>query len=326
MKHLVFFSGGAGSFATTLRVLEKEKKEDVHLLFTDTLIEDRELYRFMLDAFEKIYSIDLSEAKKLVEELAEVEQDFTKRKSQLLEIQDIVNRKCENIYWIRYEIDGDGVDPWSIFYNIKFIGNSRIAQCSHIIKQRLAREYVKQNFNKDELIVYLGIDWNEEHRTKAPIKNWSEYAVDVRFPMCEAPYLMKDDIIKLIEVKGIRIPTPYLQGAPHLNCGGFCVRGGIGHFARLYQINPERFEYHAMKERNLSEMISKDGEKYSILKKTREGQTFSFSLDDLKEQLQNKTETIDMFDIGGCGCFVTEDKEEEKERWGLRDLKIVRFA
>ena len=47
MKHIVFYSGGLCSWATAKRVVEKHGKENVLLLFTDTLIEDEDLYRFI---------------------------------------------------------------------------------------------------------------------------------------------------------------------------------------------------------------------------------------------------------------------------------------
>lgn len=330
MKHVVFFSGGAGSFATVIRLLDQGVKvEDLHLLFTDTQFEDRELYRFIIDAFEYIFKADLSSVKPFVDKLTEVEHDLDKRKKELSHIQSMI--KIPNVHWLRYEVDGIPLSPWDIFYNDEFIGNSRVANCSKILKQRMARDYIRDNFIKEETSVYLGIDWSESHRTTAPVKNWSKYATHIGFPMTEAPYLLKDDIIGIIKKCGIDIPLPYLQGQPHLNCGSFCVRGGHGHFARLHELHPERFEYHARKERELCEIIqkkNKSNEVYSILKQAVNGEVISVPLDDLKNQLIEKKSNVDMFDIGGCGCFVTDDSEEIEEthmqKWGLRDLVVVR--
>ena len=47
MKHVVQFSGGVCSFFTAQRVIEKFGKDDVILLFADTLMEDEDLYRFL---------------------------------------------------------------------------------------------------------------------------------------------------------------------------------------------------------------------------------------------------------------------------------------
>ena len=49
MKHIVSFSGGMGSFAEAKSCVDKYGKENVTLLFADTLMEDEDLYRFKDD-------------------------------------------------------------------------------------------------------------------------------------------------------------------------------------------------------------------------------------------------------------------------------------
>lgn len=49
-EHIVFYSGGLGSFATAWRVYEKlGSMDNITLLFTDTLIESNDLYRFIIE-------------------------------------------------------------------------------------------------------------------------------------------------------------------------------------------------------------------------------------------------------------------------------------
>lgn len=45
--HLIFYSGGLSSWATAKRVAEKHGTKNLKMLFTDTLIEDEDLYRFL---------------------------------------------------------------------------------------------------------------------------------------------------------------------------------------------------------------------------------------------------------------------------------------
>jgi 3'-phosphoadenosine 5'-phosphosulfate sulfotransferase (PAPS reductase)/FAD synthetase len=59
MKHIIFYSGGIGSYFAAKRVLEKHRPEDVILLFTDTLIEDKDLYRFLDETSKKLGVVDL---------------------------------------------------------------------------------------------------------------------------------------------------------------------------------------------------------------------------------------------------------------------------
>lgn len=54
MKHVVMFSGGAGSWATAKRVVATHGGADVVLLFADTSMEDEDLYRFLHDAKENV--------------------------------------------------------------------------------------------------------------------------------------------------------------------------------------------------------------------------------------------------------------------------------
>lgn len=48
--HVVFYSGGVASWATAKRVAATHGTERLKLFFTDTLIEDRDLYRFLAES------------------------------------------------------------------------------------------------------------------------------------------------------------------------------------------------------------------------------------------------------------------------------------
>jgi hypothetical protein len=50
MKHVVMFSGGIGSWAAAKRVAERHGTDNLTLLFSDTLIEDEDNYRFITEA------------------------------------------------------------------------------------------------------------------------------------------------------------------------------------------------------------------------------------------------------------------------------------
>jgi 3'-phosphoadenosine 5'-phosphosulfate sulfotransferase (PAPS reductase)/FAD synthetase len=269
VKHIVFDSGGIGSYSVLMRLIPKVGKENIIRLFTDTLIESPDLYRFQGDVT-RVTGIPLT---RLVE----------------------------------------GRTPWEVFKDKRFIGNSRLAHCSHILKQEPATKWVHDNFNPDECILYLGIDWTESHRTKAPTENYAPYKVE--FPMCEEPYVTKDEMLAELASVGIEIPELYKRGYSHNNCGGFCVRAGQGHFAHLLKDNRELYLHHEEKEQEMREYLGKD---YSILKRTKmvwkdngHGGRFKdrvihqLTLNQLREELEsNQTDDIDFQDVGGCGCFV----------------------
>lgn len=259
MKHIVFFSGGVGSYFTAKRVIALYGKENVILLFTDTLIEDQDLYRFMKEA-------------------------------------------CKRL-GVEVTVIADGRTPWEIFEQEKFIGNSRVANCSKYLKQAVSKKWVKKNFKPDEAILYLGIDWTEQHRTRAPEIHWKPY--QVKFPMCDEPYLTKQDMLEELEREGIEIPKLYKLQFQHNNCGGFCVRGGHGHFKHLYEKLPELYKYHEEKEQALMKVIEeRTGEIHTILKRQKDNVIYPLSLKQLREEIEISPETIDSLDIGGCGCMV----------------------
>ncbi len=47
MKHVVMFSGGLASWAAAKRVAAENGTDALVLLFSDTLMEDEDLYRFL---------------------------------------------------------------------------------------------------------------------------------------------------------------------------------------------------------------------------------------------------------------------------------------
>ncbi|HLG26516.1 MAG TPA: hypothetical protein VI423_01890 [Paenisporosarcina sp.] len=263
MKHIVFYSGGIGSWMTAKRVIAQHGKENVILLFTDTLIEDEDLYRFIN---ETVKEMD-----------------------------------------VQYEYIADGRTPWEVFKDVKYLGNSRLAQCSHVLKQKPADKWIKANYKPDECLLYLGIDWSEAHRVKSPTKNWLPYTV--LFPMCEEPYLTKQDMLDELQRLGIEIPKLYKLGFSHNNCGGGCVRAGQGHFVNLLKQLPFVYQEWEVNEQQMRDFLDKD---VSMLRRTKKGERTNLTLKKLREEVESdQKEQIDMFDIGGCGCFSLDDDAQK---------------
>lgn len=258
-KHVIFYSGGIGSYFAAKRVVEKEGKENVILLFTDTKMEDEDLYRFIDET-----------SKRLGARLVKL---------------------------------ADGRTPWDIAKDVRFLPNSRIAQCSHLLKQKMANTWIKDNFKPEECILYLGIDWTEEHRRSAPVKNYLPY--EVRFPMCEEPYLTKPQMLDILEKEDyIRRPRLYAKGFAHNNCGGFCFRAGIGHFKNLLEKNRKLYLFHENKEQEMRTYLGKD---VSILRRIRNGKKINLTLKDLRLELESgkQLDFYELIDVGGCGCFLS---------------------
>lgn len=253
LKRVVMFSGGVGSWAAAKRVAERHGTENLTLLFTDTLIEDPDLYRFLLEAASNVGG-----------ELVRL---------------------------------AEGRTVWEVFRDEKFLGNHRIDPCSKILKRQVADRWLATNCDPASTVVYVGIDWTEEHRFTRLRNRRRPWVYEA--PLCEPPYLRKDQVFASLAVEGIEAPRLYRLGFAHNNCGGGCVKAGIGHFALLHRTLPEVFSEWERNEAALREQLGD----VSILTDRRGGTRKPLPLSTLRRRLECG-EQVDMFEIGGCGCFV----------------------
>jgi hypothetical protein len=255
MKHIISFSGGIGSYMAAKRVIEEHGAENTLLVFTDTKIEDNDLYRFMDDA---------------VKDLG----------AEFIKLQ-------------------DGRDVWQVFFDEKYIGNTRNGNCTRNLKQIVFRKWIEENYAPDQCIVYIGIDWSEEYRYQKAIPHWLPYTV--KAPMCDAPFMDKKEMFEVLKNRGIELPRLYQMGFAHNNCGGFCVKAGHGHFKNLLEKMPDRFKYHEEKEQEW-QMVT--GKKNTILRDRAGGKTKPLTLKEFREKIENDNiKQLDFEDIGGCGCY-----------------------
>jgi hypothetical protein len=87
------------------------------------------------------------------------------------------------------------------------------------------------------------------------------------------------------------------MGFPHNNCGGGCVKAGVGHFAMLLDRLPEVY---ADWERHEDELRDQLGD-VSILRDRSGGATRPLTLREVRERRGDMP--LDLWDVGGCSCF-----------------------
>lgn len=192
----------------------------------------------------------------------------------------------------------DGRTPIELAEEEKFLYNSRVANCSKILKSRIFNKWLKTI--NEECTLYFGIDFTEMHRCKAIIKNYSKYKCE--FPMCEEPYQYKHEMLESLKLDGIEIPRMYKLGFSHNNCRGMCFKAGIGHFKNLLEKDRDTFLEFEEEEQKIIKIIGKD---VAILKRKEK----PFTLKQLRKIVDNEPEQLTLFecqDVGGCGCFVEE--------------------
>lgn len=259
MKHVVMFSGGNGSWAAAKRVAERHGTENMVLLFTDTRMEDEDLYRFIKEAAANV-GVPLTTIT-------------------------------------------EGRNPWHVFFDERFLGNSRVDPCSKILKRQMADNWLTANCDPTDTICYVGVDWTEEHRytrlrDRRAAEGWRYEA-----PMCDAPYLVKKDVTAWIAREGLTQGRLYDMGFAHDNCGGFCIKAGQGHYANLLQKLPKRYARHENMEQAFITFI---GKPVSILTdRSGDGKKKPLTLKDLRIRIESGAQ-VDAFEIGGCGCFLDD--------------------
>ncbi len=202
----------------------------------------------------------------------------------------------------------EGRNPWQVFHDTKYLGNTRIDPCSRILKRSLLRKYINENFSHKNTVIYLGIDWTESHRYESAKPYWEPW--NIQAPLCERPFLYKRQMIAALADAGIQQPRLYTMGFPHNNCGGFCIKAGMAHFEHLLKNIPERYAYHEEQEQQLREYLGKD---VSILRDRKGGVVKPLTLRDFRIRLGVGEANPEPQEWGGCGCFSPgEDGDDEQ--------------
>lgn len=318
-NHIVFFSGGKASFTVAHLVKERYPDDNILLYFTDTKWEDEDLYRFIHEASDKLELTLLKHA--------------------------------------------HGVNPMELMYEQKVVYNSRIGNCSKILKMKVSDDYLRKGkepkevewYNEQHLksdnyrdnpTLYFGIGWEESHRVGAIRNNWEPFKVEM--PLVDE--VINND--EILELYNIQQPRLYDLGFTHNNCKGRCVKAGQGHFKNLKEKLPDTFDelrkqefymqryvsyYHEIKGFDFLDDDEKtiyldaldksykpyfDGkidkpktfvlpgmrmQKYSFMKKQTDGEVNPYTIRDLNIDIEENGHQLDMFDVGGCGCFFDYD-------------------
>lgn len=317
MKHVVSFSGGGGSWAAAKRVAAAHGTDDLTLLFCDTIVEDNDLYRFIIEGAANVVGgppmarmYDLCQR---AVDLVPIWVDEDRRKAQVEALRQDVVDALPWLVWL-----SDGRTPWDVFADERYLGNSGVDPCSKILKREMADRWLRANRNSAETVCYVGIDWTEEHRFEGhpatetrPAKlglrqrraaaGWT-----YRAPLCEPPLITKHQAFAWMEREGLRRPRLYGLGFSHNNCMGACVKAGHAQWVNLLRQIPEHYAYCERKEQQIRALLGKD---VSILRDRKGGTSKPLTLRELRQRIEAGAD-YDMFDLGGCGCFLDEDDEE----------------
>lgn len=193
----------------------------------------------------------------------------------------------------------DGRDPYQVFIDQKYIGNSRTAPCSQILKTQQVKNYIGDR----DVTLILGMGLSETERLNRAKQAWSPVKVDSL--LIQYRIHTREQQEEILSKYNLEIPRLYKMGFPHNNCGGFCVRAGLRQFATLYEKLPETYMYH---ENKLNETLAQIPKGKPFLKDRNGGETKYITLTEFRELYsEGRFKKVSPFDYQGCGCFVDDD-------------------
>lgn len=221
----------------------------------------------------------------------------------MMEDEDLYRFLAETAKFLKAQlvIIQDGRNPWQVFKDERYVGNTRADPCSKILKRELLDAWVVKH--APTAIRYYGLDWTETERFERLRARMAEKGIPherIQAPMIWEPLVDKPDMLMDLVKLGIEIPRLYKMGFAHNNCGGFCVKSGQAQFRLLLQTMPERYAWHEKQEQEMRQFLEKD---VSILRDRRGGETKTMTLKQFREKIE-RGEAHSRHDWGGCGCAI----------------------
>lgn len=217
-----------------------------------------------------------------------------------IEDEDLYRFKDETVAFLGCELVtlNNGQTPFDVFKEAKLMGNTRVDPCSERIKRIPLNAWLTTNFTPDEAQMHLGIDYTEGHRL-----------VNVRARM--APYVYRSTLVEDERIIpktysaqfGIKPPRLYDWKLGHNNCGGFCVKAGLGHYKALYSAAPERY---AQIEAQELDVYASIGKTHPFLRKKIDGVVTYITLRQYRQEYLDRAgiSAEEATEYGGCGCAI----------------------
>jgi hypothetical protein len=307
-SRVVMLSGGAGSWGAARRIVDRHGCKGLTLLFADTLIEDDDLYRFLLEAAANLTCRRVPPGLLARTVAIPSLEEGRHRRSHLLALGAEASSWCPALEWI-----AEGRNPHQVFADKRYLGNTRVDPCSAVLKRRFMRRWLEEHRDPADTVAVIGYDWSETHRFERAARHWAPWRVEA--PLCEAPYLSKEEVLDWMGAHGLQPPRLYGEGFSHNNCGGFCVKGGQASFALLLRRHPDRYRYHERREQELRRRLGKD---VAILRDRRGGVTRPLTLRSFRRRLECDPGAFERGEWGACSCMEPASESERSRRWPRR--------
>lgn len=194
-------------------------------------------------------------------------------------------RLCEAVekaYGVSIAYIGLDKTPWDIFFQVRYLGNTRIDPCSRVLKREVLRDYLLHHFTPADASLSVGITWDESHRMNDIRARWGEIGYRVEAPLIEDFFLTRQEQVAECKRRFGFVPRLYLWNFSHNNCGGACVKAGKRDWARLLWYLPEVYMWWEVNEITFGEQVGP----YTILRDERKDETHPLSLKAFRERCE----------------------------------------
>lgn len=305
-------SGGAGSWLAAKLDMAAHPKEEHRFLFADTLYEDADCYRFLIEGIAHLIGRDVSNVLPRVDDFPDyrVSGDFDiamykgnpEWRAFLAQLRADVTEVIPELTWLV-----EGRDPWEVFRDRKFLGNSRIDPCSKSLKREVLDAWRFANANQETDVFCVGIGTHERHRYDRLASRMAEKGWRYEAPLLDTFEGEIGPFVYLAKA-GIERPRLYRKNYIHNNCGGFCIKAGHGHYQNRFYADPERYAYDAMMERKLAAYIGKPVT--MLTDRANDNVKKPLSLDTFAGRLQDNPQLKFEYEPGSSGCGCAIDYEE----------------
>lgn len=188
----------------------------------------------------------------------------------------------EKAYGVSITYIGLNLTPWDVFFQTRYLGNSRVDPCSRVLKREVLREYLVQHFSPEETTLSVGITWDEAHRMKDIRTRWGEIGYRVEAPLIDDFFLNRQEQMAECQRRFGFVPRLYRWNFSHNNCGGACVKAGKRDWARLLWYLPEVYHWWESNEIAFGEHIGA----YTILRDERTDGTHPLTLCAFRERCE----------------------------------------
>jgi len=307
-------SGGAGSWLAAKVDMAANPNEEHRFVFTDVLYEDADAYRFLIESTANLLgrrlnwtipqADDFPDYRVSEETPIEEYRGNQEWRAFLADLRADTALAMPELIWL-----ADGRDPWEVFRDERFLGNSRVDPCSKKLKRESIARWRKANCNQEEDVFLVGIGPHEKHRYDDGEGGGIGPRMEAKGWTFEAPLLgtMEGEFgpFGYLADAGIVRPRLYRKGYIHNNCGGFCCKAGHAHWVNRLRVDPDRFAYDRIMEQKMREYLGSD---VSMLTSTVAGDKQPLTLAQLESRVTANPQLTFDYEPGasGCGCMLED--------------------